>query len=89
MTDDNLMRLARKHEGADPGNEIPEVVALTPLELAALAKDIRRYGLEEAAAFMDKRADELAACGNLTADTMARIYRVEAAAIRALSQKEV
>lgn len=44
----------------------------------------RRAALEEAGTFMDARADELAACGNHTADTMARIYRAEAAAIRAL-----
>jgi hypothetical protein len=44
----------------------------------------RRAALEEAAAFMDKRADGFSACGNHTADTMARIYKSEADAIRAL-----
>jgi triosephosphate isomerase len=48
MTDDDLMRLARKQEGTDPSNDIPEVVALTPLELAGLAKEIRRAALEDA-----------------------------------------
>jgi hypothetical protein len=48
----------------------------------------RRAALDDAGAFMDARADELAACGNHTADTMARIYRVEAASIRALVEKE-
>jgi glycerol dehydrogenase-like iron-containing ADH family enzyme len=45
----------------------------------------RRAALEEAGAFMDKRADELDACGNHTASTMARIYRDEAASIRSLA----
>jgi hypothetical protein len=57
--------------------------------LYALARAIeqasRRAALEEAGAFMDKRADEFAACGNHTADTMERIYRAEAIAIRALA----
>ncbi|KAA1012980.1 hypothetical protein FVF58_09300 [Paraburkholderia panacisoli] len=45
----------------------------------------RRAALEEAGAFMDARADEFAACGNHTSDTMAMIYRSEANAIRVLA----
>lgn len=47
----------------------------------------RRAALEEAAAFIGKRADEFSACGNHTADTMARIYEAEAAAIRKLAKE--
>jgi hypothetical protein len=41
--------------------------------------------LERAAQHMDARAAEFEACGNMTADTMARIYRDEASKIRALA----
>ncbi|WP_229657167.1 hypothetical protein [Burkholderia pseudomallei] len=44
----------------------------------------RDAGLEEAAVFMDQRAAEIEACGNMTGHTMARIYRDEAEKIRSL-----
>jgi hypothetical protein len=50
-----------------------------------IAEASRRAALEEAAAFIGKRADEFSACGNHTADTMARVYKAEADAIRALA----
>jgi hypothetical protein len=85
MTDDDLMRLARKHEGTDPSDDIPQVFALTPLELSALAKEIRREAMEEAAKVCDDTAkdyDEWFAM-----DHSGGAERC-AADIRALSQKD-
>ncbi|WP_231755880.1 MULTISPECIES: hypothetical protein [unclassified Burkholderia] len=44
----------------------------------------RDAGLEDAAVLMEQRAAEIEACGNMTAHTMALIYRDEAEKIRAL-----
>ncbi|KVT86315.1 hypothetical protein WT25_11215 [Burkholderia territorii] len=44
----------------------------------------RDAGLEDAAVLMEQRAAEIEACDNLTAHTMARIYRDEGEKIRAL-----
>jgi putative hydrolase of HD superfamily len=48
----------------------------------------RKDTLELAAAFLDRRAGELDACGNLTSAAFGRIYRDEATAIRGLDVNE-
>ncbi len=44
----------------------------------------RADALEEAAAFMDRRGEEIAAAGGTLGDTFRRIYAEEAASIRKL-----
>lgn len=50
------------------------------------AQEIEQVAIERCAKFMDKRAEELGACGNITGNTMARIYRDEAASLRGLKK---
>ncbi|MDP9645863.1 hypothetical protein [Paraburkholderia caledonica] len=83
MTDDDLMRLARKHEGTDPSDDIPQVFALTPLELSALAKDIRHAAIEEAACMLEAESDEAHEWGY---ERFARYTKEAAMKVRVLSQ---
>ena len=86
MTDDDLMRLARKHEGTDPSDDIPQVFALTPLELSALAKDLRRSALEEAWNICNANAAKLNGSKETASGYVALVLTADE--IRALSQKD-
>lgn len=50
---------------------------------------IRRAALEEAAQLLEAKATEMEARGGITAINMARVYRGEAASIRALDEEEI
>ena len=83
MTDDDIKRMHLETTGFDLDASESALIDFA----RAIEQASRRVALEEAAAFMDKRADELSACGNHTADTMARVYEAEAAAIRKLAKE--
>ena len=80
MSEVQIFAKARTYEGTDPSNDIPAVVALTQLEVAAFARAIRSEALEQ---FCVMLWDVRRTTGCISSDTVGEIQD----AIRALARE--